>query len=123
MKAARLIAGVSRQAQAAWTVLLSLLLAWSVVTTAPQAGAGPSVRGDAISILGTPELAALQVKSGPAQRAPDERFGADPDPFLSPPLTAPDFAADAGGDLTGQQTVSRLAHDHSPHAPRAPPAA
>jgi hypothetical protein len=123
MTPARLIAGLTRQALAAWTVVLSLLLAWTVGTSTPQAGAGVSVRSGTISVMGAAELAAVQVKSGATPRATDERYGAGPDPL----------ALVAGSVLAlAPQTVARLivppqtvaaTRVHGPQNPRAPPAA
>lgn len=123
MKPTRLIAGMTRQVLAAWTVILSLLLAWTVGTATPQGGAGVSVRSSTISVLGAPELAAVHVKSGATQRATDERYGTGPDPFLpvagSMPVLAPQAAARR---IVPPQTFAAT-RAHGPQNPRAPPAA
>ena len=119
MKPSRLIAGLTRQVLAAWTVVLSLLLAWTVGTSTPQAGAGVSVRSGTISVAGAAELAAVQVKSG----ATDERYGAGSDPLVlvagSVPSLAPQTVARR---IVPPQSVAAT-RAHGPQNPRAPPAA
>lgn len=123
MKPSRLIAGLTRQVLAAWTVVLSLLLAWTVGTSTPQAGAGVSVRSGTISVAGAAELAAVQVKSGATARAADERYGAGPDPLVlvagSAPALAPQTVARR---IVAPQSVAAT-RAHGPQNPRAPPAA
>ncbi|OZB19784.1 MAG: hypothetical protein B7X55_02435 [Rhodobacterales bacterium 34-62-10] len=123
MNPARLITGLTRQVLAAWTVVLSLLLVWSVGATAPQTGSGPSVRSEAISLSGSPELAAVQVTSGAALRATDDRHSAGPDPFVPETRTAPASAATPTQGLTAPDAGLRITRAHGPHSPRAPPAA
>ena len=123
MTPARLIAGWTRQVLAAWTVVLSLLLAWTVGSTAPQGGAEVSVRSGTISVVGAPELAAVQVRSGATQQATDERYGTGPDPLAlvagSVPALAPQTIARR---IVPPQTASAT-RVHGPQNPRAPPAA
>lgn len=123
MKPTRLIAGLTREVLAAWAVVLSLLLAWTVGTSTPQGGAGVSVRSGTISVVGAPELAAVQVKSSATPRAADERYGAGPDPLA---LVAGSVAALAPQTATRRivppQSVAAT-RVHGPQNPRAPPAA
>lgn len=123
MKPTRLIAGMTRQVLAAWTVVLSLLLAWTVGTSTPQAGAGVSVRSSTISVSGAPELAAVLVKSGASQQATDERYSAGPDPFLPVVQTFPALAPQAVARLIVPPQTCAATRAHCPHSPRAPPAA
>jgi hypothetical protein len=123
MKPTRLIAGLTRQAVAAWTVVLSLLLAWTVGTSTPQAGAGVSVRSGTISVVGAPELAAVQVKSGASTRATDERYGAGPEPLALVAGSVPVLAPQAVARRIVPPQTHATTRAHGPQNPRAPPAA
>jgi hypothetical protein len=103
--------------------VLSLLLAWTVGTTTPQAGAGVAARSAAISLSGAPELASVQVTSGASPRATDERHGAGPDPAVLLAGVAPAVAPEATARrIVPSQTVAAT-RAYCPHSPRAPPAA
>lgn len=122
MTDSRALAGLTRQVLAAWTVVLSVLLAWTVGSATPQASAGLSLRAAAISAAGTPELALVQVKTAPVLRGTDERYGAGSDPALPVHDTTTRFAA---GAITLWPVAAQdcpAARPQGPHCPRAPPA-
>ena len=119
----RILAGLTRQVLAAWTVVLSVLLAWTVGSATPQANAGLSLRASTISAAGTPEPALVQVKSAPVLRATEERLGAGGDPALSRVQFAVRFAESAVTVWATAPQDRPVEGHHAPHCPRAPPAA
>lgn len=117
------IAALTRRTLAVWSLLLSLLLVWSFGTDQGHAGSGPVAQQEAISLQGTPELAALQIKPSPVQRPADDRFGTGPDASLPTDPSVPDRVPLTSDSLAGLSLDGPPGRKHAPHSPRAPPAA
>lgn len=122
MKLARFIAGLTRQARAAWIVVL-LLLVWSFGADQRHAGSAPVAHQGAIGLQGTPELAAVQVKPSPVPRLTDDRYGTGPDASLPVNSSGSDAILLISDSLAWWSPDGPPGHEHSPHSPRAPPGA
>lgn len=117
----RQIKQITCQRLASWFMLLSLLL--FVVVGANQSQSGISLLGqqDVVSLAGSPELAAVQVKPSPVQRAADDRWGNGPEAFLPVDPSGPINVILATAEWSGARFAWPLPHDHRPNSPRAPP--
>ena len=116
------IAQKTYQRLGSWSVLLSFLLFVVVGANQGQSGISPFAQQDFVSIAGSPELTAVQVKPTPVQRAADDRWGSGPDAFLpvGPSQRVNVMLASTG--WSGARSAWPMIHDYRPNAPRAPPA-
>lgn len=117
----RQIAALTRRTLAVWSLLLSLLLVWSIGVDQSHAASGPVAPQEAIGLQGTPELAAVQIKPSPVQRPADDRFGTGPDVSLPIDPSVPDTVLLTRDILPGWSLNGPAGRKHTPHSPRAPP--
>lgn len=121
MKSARQITQNTCQRLASWFVLVSLFLFFMVGTNQSQAGVGLLGQQDVISLAGSPEPAAVQVKPSPVQRVADDRWGNGPEASLPVGPSSPVNVLPAISRWSGARVMWPAAHDYRPNSPRAPP--
>ncbi len=121
MNSDRQIAQRTCQRIASWLVLASLLL--FVVVGANQSQSGLNLFGqqDFVSLTGSPELAAVQVKPSPVQRVTEDRWGSGPEAFLPVgPTDAVNVMLATVGE-SGARSAWPVAQGFRSNSPRAPP--
>jgi hypothetical protein len=115
------IAQKTCQRLASWSALLSLLLLLVVGGNQSQAEFSRLGQQDAVSLSGSPELAAVQVKPVPVQRAADDRWGNGPEAFLPVDRSGAVSVMPTTSGWSRARSAWLAAHGFRPNSPRAPP--